>query len=199
MVLRGKQLLLRVDDNGSRYPVVIDPWIRQAELTYADRKSDTYAGYSVAISGNTIVVGAPSLSRDLNGAAYVFVEPTSGWTNITQTTKLVAWEEFPKNNYFGFSVAIDGNTIVVGGSGAYVFVKPANGWPAKMDATTKLALSDGTNGLGGAVSISGDTVLAGDSGVNSEQGAAYVFVEPASGWPREMTQTAELTASDGQA
>ena len=52
-----------------------------------------------------------------------------------------------------------------------------------------------------SVSISGNTVVVGAGDTvsgNIEQGAAYVFTEPASGWA-DMTQTAELTASDGQA
>lgn len=70
--------------------------------------------------------------------------------------------------------------------------------------TAELTASDGaTNeGLGNAVGISGDTVVASafghKVGDHAQQGAAYVFVKPAAGWAN-ATQTAELTASDGVA
>ena len=88
------------------------------------------------------------------GAAYVFTEPGSGWANMTQTAKLTA-SDGAADDYFGGSVSISGNTVVVGADGATV-------------------------------------------GGNSDQGAAYVFTEPGSGWAN-MTQTAKLTASDGAA
>jgi hypothetical protein len=68
----------------------------------------------------------------------------------------------------------------------------------------KLAASDGAANdiLGGSVSVSGKTIVAGAGfatiGSNSKQGAVYVFVKPVSGWAN-MTQTAKLTASDGAA
>ena len=68
----------------------------------------------------------------------------------------------------------------------------------------KLTASDGAtnNEFGDSVSISGNTVVVGAPdakvGSNSQQGAAYVFTEPGSGWAN-MTQTAKLTASDGAA
>jgi hypothetical protein len=55
--------------------------------------------------------------------------------------------------------------------------------------------------FGNSVAMDGDTIVVGDVtanvGQNSEEGAAYVFVKPASGW-HNMTQTAKLTASDGE-
>ena len=117
-------------------------------------------------------------------------------------------------DYFGDSVSISGNTVVVGaydatvggnsGQGAaYVFTEPGSGW-ASMTQTAKLTASDGAAGdyLGDSVSISGDTVVVGARnatvGGNSGQGAAYVFTEPDSGWVN-VTETAKLTASDGAA
>ena len=73
-----------------------------------------------------------------------------------------------------------------------------------MTQTAKLTASDGAayDDFGGSVSISGNTVVVGawdaNVGANSEQGAAYVFTQPAAGWAN-MTQTAKLTASDGAA
>ena len=82
----------------------------------------------------------------------------------------------------------------------YVFTDSASVWTQ----TAKLTASDGAAGdqFGTAVSISGNTVVVGAPyaavGGNSDQGAAYVFTEPGSGWAN-MTQTAKLTAADGAA
>jgi len=208
---QGEQLLLRVNDAGARYPVVIDPWVQLAELTASDGAPGDAFGGSVSISGNTVVVGSPN-SNNFRGAAYVFEKPESGWKNMTQTAKLTASDgAYAK---FGSSVAISANTIVVGApcqpvfrdsrkfndflGAAYVFVKPASGW-ADMTPTAKLTASDGAPGdfMGLSVDISGNTVVVGANQIDSGgQGAAYVFVKPTDGW-RDMTQTAELTASDG--
>jgi hypothetical protein len=74
-----------------------------------------------------------------------------------------------------------------------------------MTETSELTASDGAanDDLGNSVAVSGDTVVAGapfrQVGSNTYQGAAYVFVMPSGGWPATMTQTSELTASDGAA
>ena len=132
-------------------------------------------GYSVAISGDTVVVGAPHTTVGDNawqGAAYVFTEPASGWTNMTQTAKLTA-SDGKTCDYFGDSVAISGNTVAVGAysatvggdicrGAAYVFAEPASGW-TNMTQTAKLTSSRGAvgNDFGGAIAISGNTVVVG--------------------------------------
>ena len=80
------------------------------------RRANDYFGSSVSISGNTVVVGAPDDtvgSNNQQGAAYVFTEPGSGWANMTQTAKLTA-SDGAAGDYFGHSVSISGNTVVVG-------------------------------------------------------------------------------------
>ena len=206
--IKGAQLLLKTDDAHARYPVVIDPFVQAAELTASDGEPKEELGASVSVSGNTVVAGAPGcLACGFVGAAYVFTMPTNGWSNMTQTAKLTASDGF-ENNQLGFAVGISGGTIAVGchadnkSRGAvYVFVEPANGW-TDMTETAKLTGSDSFEGdiLGRSVSISGNTVVAGapqaSVGSVKDQGAAYVFVEPASGWA-DMTQTAKLTALSG--
>jgi len=59
-----------------------------AELTASNPTSESYLGYSVSISGNTIVAGAPDIYANAPGAAYVFVEPSTGWANSTETAIL---------------------------------------------------------------------------------------------------------------
>jgi FG-GAP repeat len=73
--LRDQSLLVRVDDAGARYPLSIDPFIQQAKLTSSDGATQDRFGSSVAIAGNTIVVGALADDVGANvdqGSAYVF-------------------------------------------------------------------------------------------------------------------------------
>lgn len=187
-------------------------WAQLAELTPSVRQNQDWFGISIAISGNTVVVGAFDSNTEQFGSVYVFVKPTGGWANMTQTAKLTSSDN---GQGFGISVAISGNTIVVGAANpsnfsnqaagpgaAYVFVKPANGWT---DATenAKLTASDGVNGdaFGNSVAINGNTVAVGAIFANDSQGdnfagKAYVFVKPSSGWSGGLNQTAELTATD---
>jgi uncharacterized protein (DUF2345 family) len=214
MEVRGEELLLRVDDAGARYPIVVDPFVQQAKLTASDGAPVDQFGISVAVSGDTVVVGAPSASGGGfdPGAAYVFVKPIGGWNgNLTQTAKLTASDGLAFDR-FGRSVAISGHTVVVGAFGAdigsntnqgaaYVFVKPSGGWSGNLTENAKLTASDGAafDEFGTSVAVSGDTVVVGARGNNSFQGAAYVFVKPGGGWSGNLTQDAKLTASDGAA
>jgi hypothetical protein len=106
----------------------------------------------------------------------------------------------------GGSVSINasGNTLVSVSellTAAYVFTEPGTGW-ASMTQTARLTASDGYFG-GSSAAISGNTVVFGaysdTVNGNTNQGAAYVFTEPASGWSRTVTEVAKLTASDGAA
>lgn len=187
-------------------------WAQLAELTPSVRQNQDWFGISIAISGNTVVVGAFDSNIEQFGSAYVFVKPAGGWENMTPTATLTSSDN---GQGFGVSVGISGNTIVVGASNpsnfanqaagpgaAYVFVKPAGGW---VDATenAKLTASDGVDGdaFGNSVAISGNTVAVGaifasDSHGDSFAGKAYVFVKPGGGWSGNLNQAAELTASD---
>jgi hypothetical protein len=213
--LRGQELLLNVNDAKVRYPVMIDPWV-EADLTALDGQPADNLGIAVSINSNTVAVGAPQAVVNGNvaqGAVYVFVEPSGGWANMTQTAKLTA-SDGATGSFLGFSVSVSGSTIVAGAPGgtvgtdsqqgaAYVFVEPAGGWTDSIE-TAKLTASDGValDALGSSISIDGSTVIAGapqaSINKNAYQGAAYIFVAPANGW-NSTTQTAKLTASTGLA
>ena len=214
--LRGRELLLRVQDAGAQYPLRVDPFVQQAELIASDAAQNAQLGYSVAFEVNTIVAGAYNATVNGNagqGAVYVFVKPNGGWQNATQTAKLTA-SDGAANDNLGASVAIQGNTIVAGadeatvngnaGQGAvYVFDKPIGGWQ-NATQTARLTASDGAanDNLGAAVAIQGNTIVAGADDAtlngNAGQGAVYVFLQPGWRW-RSETETAKLTASDGAA
>jgi hypothetical protein len=208
-----------------------------AKLTVSDGAAGDHFGNSVAISFSpgsytigaaVVVVGAPDQAIGANagqGSAYVFMNPETGWADMTQTAKLTV-SDGAAGDHFGNSVAISfspgiyttgTDTVVVGapdqaiganaGQGsAYVFMNPGTGWTQ----TAKLTAADGSAGdhFGNSVAISfslvadSDVVVVGAPddtiGANAGQGSAYVFVEPATGWA-DTTQTAKLTASDGAA
>jgi FG-GAP repeat len=144
------------------------------------------------------------------GAVYVFIKPAGGWTDMTETAKLTASDGQP-GDALGNSVSISGNSIAAGAffatdsqgnqfaGKAYVFVRPAGGWKGNLNQTAELTATDSQllNYTGASIAISGNTIVAGAYGHNNFQGVGYVFVAPASGWAN-MTQTAELSASDGK-
>ena len=188
-----------------------------AELTVSDGAAQDGLG-SVAISGDTIVAGVSARTVGTHvdqGVVYVFVKPAGGWKDSHETAKLTA-SDGTTGDSLGSAVSISGDTILASAPGVspngtfdqgagYVFVKPAGGWKDGTQ-TAELTASDGAAqdslGLVNGASISGDTVVLGSSlhkvGNNPQQGAAYVYVKPDSGWTN-MTETAELTASDGAA
>jgi FG-GAP repeat/Abnormal spindle-like microcephaly-assoc'd, ASPM-SPD-2-Hydin len=203
--MRGDRLLVRVDDGGARYPVVVDPWIQQAELSASDGTSADFFGWSVAMSGNTLVVGAnhPFSSSPGQGTAYVFVQSGGIWVQQAELTP----SDGEPSDEFGRSVALDGSTLVVGapfhpvslGQGdqgaAYVFVQNGTTWSQQAE----LLASDGQEGdlFGFSVVVRGNTAVVGARyhPAGSGPGAAYVFVQNGTTW----SQQAELTASDGVA
>lgn len=171
-------------------------WTQQAKLTAEDASEGQSFGQSVAISGATIAVGA-STDGELGtgaGAAYVFTRTGTLWS---QQQKVVA-DDLGGLETFGGSVALEGNTLVVGaffGSGvlpfsgaAYVFVREQGLW----EQQTKLFALDGAplQGFGSSVDISGFTILVGAQG-DGGTGAAYVFVGALTIW----VQQAKLNAA----
>jgi hypothetical protein len=183
------------------------PGLQNFTLTASDGVNDDNFGGSVAIDGNTVVVGAPFTSG--GGEAYVFVKPGSSWKNMTQTAVLTA-SDGAEGNDFGTAVAISGNTVVVGArtatvngnqvqGEAYVFVKPSKGWKNITETAILLASDGGPDcAFGSGVGVSGSTVVVGayGGGDNGGPGSAYIFVKPKEGWVN-TTETAELTSSDG--
>ena len=173
-------------------------WTFQQKLVASDGVSGDFFGSSVAVSGNTLIVGA---YREENaggfeaGSAYVFVRSGTTWI---QQQKLVA-PDAAANDNFGFAVAIDGDTVVVGAfqddnqgganaGTAWVFVRSGTIWPPQQ----KLVASDGSAAdfFGYSVSISGDTALVGayadDTVGGGDAGSAYVFVRSGTVWSEQQ-------------
>ena len=157
-------------------------------------------GSAVAISGNTIAVGAfRDDDKDTDaGAVYVFVEPAGGWSGPqTEAAKRTA-SDGVANDQMGFNngLALLDDTLVVGtrlGESAYVFTGAGSSWTEQ----AKLTASDGLSGdlFGQAVALSDEIAVVGayEAGV---KGAAYVFERPATGWFGTLTEDVLVTASD---
>jgi hypothetical protein len=152
----------------------------------------------VAISGVTVVIGAPEDddAGNSSGSAYVYVRNGGVWT---QQQKLTA-SDAVFNDRFGNSVGISGDTIVVGAwlddsmsGSAYVFIRSGGVWTQQQKIR---ALDAGAGDLfGSSVSISGDRIVVGAPGnddVGIDSGSAYIFVRSAGVW----AQAAKLTAGD---
>src|SRR5580704_871734 len=197
--------IVATSSSGSAYVYVMPTggWVsktQDAVLSAADGASLT----SVAVSGNTVVAGSPTASgvNSGTGAAYVFVEATGGWANMTQTAKLTAKDGLTDDR-MAASVAIDGKTVVAGApdkrigkicpaqgchffqGAAYVFVQGASGW-ADMTQTGESTVSNGQPGdnLGSAVAVVGPVAVVGASQQDTYTGPgqAYIFIAPKGGW-----------------
>ena len=169
-------------------------WRRSGELEGSGAIAHDWFGDSVAISGNTIVVGAPSVSvlTPGFGRAYVFTRTAAGWR---QTAELVG-PGTTAGDLFGVSVDVSGGTVVVGApshaskaGAAYVFMSTAKGWQAQVLKGHDTVAKDD---FGGSVAISGSTIVVGSFAHAAEAGRAYVFTKGGTGWRQE----AELTGSD---
>lgn len=125
-----------MDDAGARYPLTIDPIIEDARLVPSDGLAGDSFGRSVAVDGDTVVAGADGDDVGSNfeqGSAYVFVRPVGGWSRLVQENAKLDASDGAGNDRFGGSIAVNGDTMVVGAPGAdvagavYVFVRPAGG------------------------------------------------------------------------
>ena len=144
-------------------------------------------------------VPCPQPASARMAAVYVFVKPTSGWHDLTETAKLTE-KNGALYDKFGASVAINGGTIITtcGGDtlattapGAVcIYTKPLSGWT---DTTESARLIDGTgtdDAFGSTVAINGNTVVAGAPRTlygPYAVGATYVFLKPSGGWGTTST------------
>ena len=192
----GAAYLFQRDEGGA------DNWGEVTKLTASDAQPGDNFGISVAVSGDTAIVGA---ARADNGAAYVFQRDEGGAGNWGEVKKVIA---VPASDFFGGSVAVAGDTAIVGASQennatgtAYVFERDRGGSDNWGEAK-KLLASDGqaADFFGGSVAVSGDSAVVGASfadGPATQTGAAYVFQRDEGGTDNwgELTK---LTASDAQ-
>lgn len=166
-------------------------WKQVAELKGSDTLATDRFGTSVAISGTTIVVGAYDHAKSA-GRAYVFTKTGSGWKQVAE----LKGSDTVAADFFGWSVAVSGTTVVVGAVGhakyagrAYVFSDAGSGWTQVAELTGSGTTTN--SGFGTSVAVSGTTAIVGAEGYAHGTGRAYVFTDGGTGW----AQVAELKGS----
>ena len=177
MLLAGHTLTLAVDDAHAQYPLTIDPsWGQQAYVKASNTDADDRFGWAVALSGDTLAMGAPleassatgidgnqaDNSASAAGAVYVFTRSGGTWSQQAY----IKASNTGSGDGFGWAVALsgDGDTLAVGAS-----------WE---DSS--------------ATGIDGDQ--ADESAGNA--GAVYVFTRSSSTWSQQAYIKASNTGKD---
>ncbi|HNT25348.1 MAG TPA: Ig-like domain-containing protein [Anaerolineales bacterium] len=169
-------------------------WLEAASLQAGDAQADDLFGWTVDVDGDTLVVGAQHEDGGFGGsypdggAVYVF-QRSQAATNTWDQTAVLSGSQMQAYDYFGYAVAISGNTIVVGAYGAegpgmensagiaYVYERHYS-FPDHWD---EVAVLTPTNPIiddamfGYSVDIEGDIVVVGAPGANTNAGACFVF------------------------
>ncbi len=204
-----------VNDLGAAYPIVIDPLLTVFEQEIGPLHAGKGAswnefGTSIAVDGDTAVVGVPSdrlQAGQPDGSAYVFTKSNGIWT---QTAYLTSAEDTTGFGGFGSSVAIEGNTVVVGAphsgangewdvGSAHIFTRVNEIWTRSATLVAHDPREEARFGF--AVALSGNRVLIGAPGGESRsvgtpaiRGGAYIFNRVPDGWEF----AAKLLPADGK-
>lgn len=194
-------------------------WTQQLRRTSGSQEANQLFGRSVAISGNTVIVGVPG--RDFGSAVdqgCVFLYTRSGTNWPAASTSMGALTIPPgyltssttpsANEYFGQSVGISGNTAIIGAWGydtsgltncgtAHIAIRNANNiWQinSRIEAADKASFDN----FGYSVAISGDYAVVGAYGKNSGAGAAYVYQRNGASFRQIQKLTSnDIAAGDG--
>jgi hypothetical protein len=178
-------IFVRNGTNGTTCP---DEWCKQVKLTASDAIPYAAFGWSVALQGDTALVGAydklaPNIGYEGTGAVYVFTRSGTSWS---ESQKLTA-SDGTNGGRFGYSVALAGDSALVGATGVdnragavYYFTQVSGAWSEQL----KIKPSDPVNlaQFGYSLDLDGDTLVVGapqDFGAGPNPflpGAAYVFV-----------------------
>ncbi len=184
-------------------------WSIQKRLTAPDGAIHDNFGYSVSVSGDYAIVGAPYKKigdNDNQGKVYIFHRDKTSWNLQAAITA----SDGEAGDWFGISVSIDGDYAVVGAElknvqgnhyqgKAYIYHRSGTGWSLQGGLLAPDGISEDYFGAG--VSISGDYIIVGASDVlnfgeasHTHQGKAYIFHHSGAYWVYQ----ARLTAPGGE-
>jgi FG-GAP repeat len=174
-------------------------WLRDTTITASDAFPYMEFGASVSIDGDVLVVGAQGGQFEPD-ASYVFRRSGSAWTEVAKLTPL----DTPVHRYFGRSVSIAGNALIVGApydsanghlaGAAYVFERDSSGTWSQVQKLAPSTLTEDDH-FGHSVSMDGPQLIVGAAGADGQSamtGAAFTFRRGLYGWVQWQT----LFASD---
>jgi hypothetical protein len=191
-------------------------WGQVKKLTASDGADNDDFGWAAALKDDTAVISADKDTIGTNngqGSVYIFKRDQGGADNWGQVKKIIAFDGAP-NDLFGYSAAIEGDTVIIGclndgigsnalqGSG-YVYERNRDG-AENWGLTKKLVSSDGHSGdgMGRSVAISNNVVVLGATGVDigsaMQRGAAYTFGKD-DGGTDNWGQAQKILSNDGAA
>ncbi|MFH1811008.1 MAG: hypothetical protein ABIJ09_19865 [Pseudomonadota bacterium] len=194
-------------NRGAAYVFVFNgsTWEEQTKLVATDFAANHLFGSAVAISGDTVVIGAPTdiAVLALTGSAYVFSRTGTTWSQQGKLTPA----DGTADDEFGAAVAVAGDTAVIGArrhdhgttdaGGAYVFTRSASTWTFRVEL--QASARSASDFFGSAVALQDGAVAIGAYGVDSSTlltaGAAYLFEGAAASW--SLVDKLVATAPDG--
>ena len=169
-------------------------WVQQAKLVAAGGAANDNFGFSVSISGDYVIVGAPNddigISNNM-GSAYIFLRSGTSWTQQANFTGISALA----GDNFGYSVSIDSIYAAVGarsddvgansGQGtAYIFIRSGVNWNQQDYVTIPSGAAN--DNFGSSISISGIYLIVGaphdDVGGKADAGSAHIFQRMGTAW-----------------
>jgi len=182
-------------------------WVHWCRLEPATPMAGSRFGNAVSVYGTTVVVGAWSDDRagDNAGAAWVFELPESPQSLLTSEA-LLAPTDLLAGDYFGWDVAVFGDTIAVGAWGVdvmepddhagavWIFERQGDGF---VEAVRLTAGTDATAGdrFGRAIDLNQDVLLVGAPYRASQSGAVYSFYHAGQSW----SQVQRIDSPEGDA
>jgi hypothetical protein len=191
VAISGNTIVAGEVDNGrlEQVYVFVEPeggWVSTTQpnaiLTGSDEGAEDAFGHVVAIRGETVVAG----SAHDTGTAYVFVEPETGWTDMTQTAELTIQAKGDPG--LSFAVAITDRVILASAPGDIIgevpqgaifgYVESAKGWVNTSKPNGSVIASDGgaDEGFGASLAVSGTTMVVGAPDKGGDlQGAVYIL------------------------
>jgi hypothetical protein len=210
------------DDNGensgavyiyNRNTLGVNQWGEVTKLLASDGETGDLFGWSVAINGDNVIVGAINADAGAanSGAAYIFNRNQGGMDNWGEVKILVASDR-DLNDFFGNSVSISGTTAIVGAysnddfgqdtGAAYIFERDEGG-ASNWGQVKKVLANDAeaANHFGYSVDIDGNLAAIGarwDNDNGARSGSVYIFGRDVGG-PMNWGQVKKLLSSDGGA
>ena len=164
-------------------------WVRQAKLTTTDNASRTFFALSIAIDGDTIVVGAPratNMSGKKSGAAYLYTRTGTTWSGIKLEPA-----DGADNDSIGATVAVSGNTVLVGAptrsvgttsqaGTVYAYSRAGSSWNLRAEIEPPIANASGF--FGSAVAAAFGRLIIGESG--APKPSVHIYWPHSGSWVR---------------